>query len=117
MTDRELLELAAKAVGITGKYGHAPDDYYYKGNTEGILTTLPDGQLYVWNPLMDDGDAFRLEVKLNVKLVIGGKGFKDFTTWVHAGMSTCEEYFNDDPLAATRRAIVRTAAEIGKGVK
>lgn len=103
MTDRELLELAAKAGGVELGYWCPNNGAFWCGE--------------YWNPLTEDGDAFRLAVKLNVKLVIGGKGFKDFTTWVQAGMSACEEYFNDDPLAATRRAIVRAAAEIGRGMK
>lgn len=56
MTDRELLELAAKAAGI--ERGAERADC-------GISTTLPDGRhghLPRWNPLEDDGDAFRLLV-------------------------------------------------------
>ena len=48
MTDRELLEMAAKAVGV---------EYigYVNGNQcEGLRV----GKGYIWNPLKDDGDAF-----------------------------------------------------------
>jgi hypothetical protein len=108
MTDRELLEAAAKACGIDGAYGVASDDYYYDGNVEGILTILPDGQSYVWNPLTDDGDALRLAVKLN--LITG----QDTAWHYHYG---AELALGLDPCAATRRAIVRAAAEIGKEMK
>ena len=116
MTDRELLEAAAKACGIDGAYGVASDDYYYDGNVEGILTILPDGQSYVWNPLTDDGDALRLMVKLRLtvncsydEVAICGQEFTQKEVFI--------ERNGEDPLAATRRAIVRAAAAIGKEMK
>jgi hypothetical protein len=116
MTDRELLEAAAKACGIDGAYGVASDDYYYDGNVEGILTILPDGQSYVWNPLTDDGDALRLMVKLRLtvncsydEVAICGQEFTQKEVFI--------ERNGEDPLAATRLAIVRAAAEIGKEMK
>ncbi len=119
MTDRELLEAAAKACGIDGAYGVASDDYYYDGNVEGILTILPDGQSYVWNPLTDDGDALRLAVKLGLDLEMHGCN----STHPYAVAFDCERNIaeeeqpaNGDPYAATRRAIVRAAAEIGRSM-
>ena len=52
MTDRELLEAAAKAAGI---------DYYARAQSGGMLTD--NGE---WNPLTDDGDALRLAVRLRM---------------------------------------------------
>ncbi len=113
MTDRELLEDAAKAAGIEGVYGLASDDFYYQGNTEGILTTLPDGQSYVWNPLTDDGDALRLAVKADIDVVQMGDATRaDYMIGI--GFCTVEVPHGNDPYAATRRAIVRAAAEIGR---
>lgn len=51
MTDRELLELAAKAAGIK----HNPS-----------LSAACRGERIWWNPLADDGDALRLAVKLHI---------------------------------------------------
>ncbi len=62
-----------------------------------------------WNPLTDDGDALRLAVKLNIHI----SGFFNKVTTDTDEMSFCENY-GADPYAATRRAIVRAAAEIGK---
>lgn len=61
-----------------------------------------------WSSLSDDGDALRLAVKL-------GLGIRFYLDGVGAG----EEYEmnNEDPYAATRRAIVRAAAEIGRQMK
>ena len=66
-----------------------------------------------WNPLTDDGDALRLAVKLGISVL-----YSDFTGEAEArwnrGAYRLTEYGPDDPLAATRRAIVRAAAEIGR---
>lgn len=91
MTDRELLHLAATAAGIS----------FYDVDSVGVATNAG----YKWNPLTDDGDALRLAVKKRV--------FQD-----HYAMFI--QYFNEEiardkkPSEATRRAIVRAAAEIGK---
>lgn len=103
-TDKELLELAAKAAGITSLYW-TPDGQKLFRREGGIQKP--------WNPLTDDGDALRLAVK--IKAVVD----TDFPagTEVEAGEAYALEPHNDDPYAATRRAIVRAAAEIGRGME
>ena len=105
MTDRELLELAAKAAGI---------DYYTRAQSGGMLTD--NGE---WNPLTDDGDALRLAVELNLQ--IEPDSFNGDTIVVGNSapgrpLKCATEPHKDDPYAATRRAIVRAAAEIGRGM-
>lgn len=102
MTDRELLELAAKAAQIMVNPWH--EKY-------GLL--LSDFDFEPWNPLYDDGDALRLAVKLlfEIDFGLGSIAIRHST-----GIKIIEAY-NDDPYAATRRAIVRAAAEIGKEMK
>ena len=106
MTDRELLELAAKAAGYRdfsegnfaayGKYSVGPDE---------------QGRWIDWNPLHDDGDALRLAVKLGI-LILTARGFAVANSRDSGG--TVERLLSDpDPHAATRRAIVRAAAAIG----
>ena len=111
MTDRELLELAAKVAGIEGEWMQDEDGGMpYLHNWENGC---------VFDPLTDDGDALRLAVKLNlwfrpmsflcpdahvVDVHIGGDG------------KLATERANGDSYAATRRAIVRAAAEIGKAM-
>jgi len=114
MTDRELLELAAKAAGFIYKI---VDNVLYVQRKRN-----PKDDWYGWNPLTDDGDALRLAVKLNLFI---------FHSWTYAKgedipyanvvVDNAEqkvpsgEIKGNDPYAATRRAIVRAAAEIGKG--
>ncbi len=114
MTDRELLELAAKAVGI--EKGEYRIDC-------GISTTNSDGRhgyLPRWNPLTDDGDALRLAVKLGMDVCIDTPHENEPRTYVICFSDTSTATTTDaienhgDPYAATRRAIVRAAAEIGK---
>ena len=104
MNDKALLELAAKAVGIVG-------EYYCDENREGIYATDENDCGYGWNPLLDDGDALRLAVKLNMDLMLSPNHGK----WARIANTDANEsgYPETDPCASTRRAIVRAAAEVG----
>lgn len=108
--DIELLKLAATAA-----------EMYYDPTVkvEGCLWVSPpdaDCQSHQvpWNPLIDDGDALRLAVRLQLSV----------EQWPDEDGNGSYTAINDkiiedhlvDPYAATRRAIVRAAAEIGKTV-
>jgi hypothetical protein len=100
-TDRELLELAAKAAGheidpIDAM--HDPEDWA------------------VWNPLNDDGDALRLAVRLGLRLTL--PKYQRFGTTAEPQVETTPGHtvFRDDPMQQTREAIVNTAAEIGRAM-
>lgn len=117
-TDRELLELAAKASG-----------FHYNPTIQGeglwgCFDTDQSQSIYPWNPLEDDGDALRLAVELKIAIfppendegdfvvasiedgVLGDDGDTWIQEWVKGG----------DRMTATRRAIVRAAAEIGRSM-
>lgn len=120
MTDRELLGLAATAVGITiagwTKQG---------GEEVAVLSTGGYWQPLLKNGITDcDGDALRMAVNLQLTVC---------NEHVRAGAAYCtrgeDEVFKDAPgapngesevlpedYAATRRAIVLAAAEIGKAM-
>lgn len=105
MTDRELLKAAAKAAGNP------------QGRHVALGGLLMANDLY-WNPLTDDGDALRLAVKLFL-FVDSAAGAPDSfgAEMVRAGnevVDATEPRTHEDPYAATRRAIVRAAAEIGR---
>jgi hypothetical protein len=117
-TDRELLELAAKV------YGFFPNcwtesEYPVGSNLRGALWNykghMSDAEL--WNPLSNDGDALRLAMKLNMSVDIEEY---ESSTYAYVGKSPREyacENWGADKAAATRRAIVRAAAETEKEMK
>lgn len=116
MSDLELLDLAAKAAGI------GPLDWDYSqreghGLNLGARLPMPTGVLMAaihtyWSPLTDDGDALRLAVKLGIDVCFGAN-------YVIARGSVQIPTVNNanDPCAATRHAIVRAAAEIGRAMQ
>ena len=65
MSDRELLELAAKAAGVDIPKPNPWFSYYEK---QGFMWMNMDGSRAekTWNPIHDDGDALRLAVKLGM---------------------------------------------------
>ena len=104
MTDKEMLDLAAKAAG-----------YEVRSDGEGGLT-IPTrrGASREWNPLTDDGDALRLAVQLNIDIEISDCGAETWAFDDEGGIDVhVLESANHCKLSATRRAIVRAAAEIG----
>ena len=104
MNNRELLEQAAKAAGIEAKNGE--------------LYVYHNGFGWNWNPLTDDGDALRLAVKLDIDVLTQDADLKVGALYpTKDGSAEVWEGVNDDPYAATRRAIVRAAAEIAKETK
>ena len=106
MTDRELLELAAKAAGMKLDYSIRPDGkafYHSDRNAMG----LADGGWFA--PLTDDGDALRLAVKL--RLVVDCSRRSAGPTYQHQACFMDGLMGNEE---LTRRAIVLAAAMIGK---
>lgn len=123
MTDRELLELAAKAAGMNVlPDGPWPDDakgWFYNPHGQGGMFSSETPLR--WNPLTDDGDALRLAVKLAIDVrLFCSQGWRPegrhhvVETLVDRLGRGCREEVASDPYAATRRAIVRAAAAIGK---
>lgn len=104
MTDLELLKLAAKAAGI--EYTHS------QGCGNALELVKPMGFQVYWNPLTDDGDALRLAVKCNLDIELQEDCV--FANGFEVQNYQLFEWHKDDPYAATRRAIVRAAAEIGR---
>jgi hypothetical protein len=105
MTDRELLELAAKAAGIN------------------IFDWTPGGQPTangswdgIWNPLAYDGDALRLAVALGIDIVWCSSGRVIAIASVGDVAIEVVESSPEDREENTRRAITRAAAEIGRSM-
>lgn len=107
-TDRELLELAAKAAGLP----YVKPLPEYDGNLGLEVGSDNPMRCRTWNPLTDDGDALRLAVKLKMSIDVEERTQH---AWSHiVWVAPCFEPLIDDPYAATRRAIVRAAAAIGE---
>jgi hypothetical protein len=127
--DRELLELAAKAAGFGAPHSGATcwtESEYPRGsgkhgalwNYVGYMDTAE-----LFNPLTDDGDAFRLMVAIGIRMypaVEDGQG-----ALAHAAMAS--RVFGERNIARTepgemgdaaaaRRAVTRVAAEIGRSM-
>jgi hypothetical protein len=94
MTDRELIEKAARAAG----YQIDQRASFMTWRDSRKLSLLnPGGGRTLWNAEDDDGDALRLAVKLGL-----------------FALSTLDDdcFGKPEPYEATRRAIVRAAAAI-----
>ena len=121
MADRELLELAARAAGIGLSWDVTP-------RTNVIFPQpVSDVTGATWNPLRDDGEALRLAVQLGLEISFIGddEDGRDSEACIGYAATTerpCEirylfEPHGGDIFTATRRAIIRAAAEIGKGME
>jgi hypothetical protein len=85
MTDRELLEAAAKAAG-----------YEVKETQIGLEIKTGQNCFQYWNPLVDDADAFRLQVDSGVDIRVKNSSKKEELLHV----------YNNDKYSAARRALV-----------
>lgn len=100
MKDKELLQAAANAANV--KVGR------HLAITDGLLMA---NDLY-WNPLVDDGDALRLAVRLS--FLIDTHGLYARVYFPYEQSHLVHELMGNDKEAATRRAIVRAAADLGR---
>ena len=109
--DRELLKLAALAIGCVR---------FEEVEGEGWVNLyFADGSvLNAWNPLVHSDDAFELAVKLGMQVHINrdpaGYSACAVLQSVLSGARTFTENGDSGLEAATRRAITRAAAEMGK---
>lgn len=102
MADRELLELAAKAVGYS----------IWQWERDG--SALISDPTIRWNPLEDDGDALRLAAELGITISFWGHLEEVATYTPDDGTPAAQESYSQGKTVATRRAIVRAAAEMGR---
>jgi hypothetical protein len=105
-TDRELLELAAKAAGIVGEWRTLSNPN--GGEYDGMWIR---SEYTEWNPLTDDGDALRLAVTLGLTINPYADGL--FVSR-NENERVIAQVWEGDRYAATRRAIVSAAAAIGE---
>lgn len=112
MTDRELLEFAAKAAGrVVEGFSTA----------KGLLLAQGDGVSAWWNPLTNDGDCSRLEAALEIDVRWGHDVYNtDGTSPIgvmcgdYHGILNAVEPYGADKQAARRLASTRVAAMMGE---
>lgn len=112
----ELLKNAAKAVGY--------EDVRPSTFASDVCLALIEGEWRPWNPHSEDGDAFRLLATLGDKFIVAVAGIFNRAAFPYASASVVhrdgretyieQEIDGNDTKSATRRAIVRAAASIGK---
>ena len=122
-TDRELLELAAKAAGRDGDWVDFAGMDIRVGYQGGMLCGDADG--YYWNPLKDDGDTFRLETEMSFTVIFWAEGVEVGESEFVRGQlrhviskSAYEPYSHHggDKNAARRKAATHAAAKIGRAM-
>lgn len=99
MTDRELLEMAAKAAGISIFFSV---EWHDVGECYTGSRAVPRS----WNPLTDDGDAFRLAVQLGILGSPEIASHKAIVQFLHGY----------DMYRLERYAITLAAADIGRAM-
>lgn len=111
-TDRELLEAAARAVGLRLTWGEkhkVGEDEVDCTDIPYVESDSPDEAPWYWNPLEDDGDALRLSVATGEPFVV--------RTGCVTTMGGLIEMFDrhagrEAEMRAVRRLIVRAAASL-----
>lgn len=115
IADREMLELAAKAAGLNF-------DWNYKYDCAKVWDD-GDKKRTFWSPLLCDGDAMRLRGKIGASIADEGSSVRVEIHKYQNSSVIIEAYDRDLPGGfsscysvnkATRLAIIKAAAEIGK---
>lgn len=106
-TDKELLELAAKSIGLAQPWSERAQAYRWSEGSDWIE----------WNPLTNNSDAFTTMVKLGLLVFVrhGSDRTKACVEVVTPHpLDDISLPFACDGVDATRRAIVVAAAAIGE---
>lgn len=111
-SDRELCILAAKSAGIELENADSDSPYLFYEERNGSTISFIS-----WCPLIDDGQALRLAVKLNLEVFTKDEPFDTVAVSKYGMEEIYAEHRAGDPYAATRRAIVRAAASLAPSVR
>lgn len=110
LSDTELLKLAAKAAGVP----------IHRFDRDGNVVPEPGNghcRSVTWNPLVNDGDAFRLAARLSMQVSVDRiRYFETHAMPAYGTEDTCAFHHGGDFYAATRRAIVIAAAKLGEKI-
>ena len=109
MTDRELLELAAKAI-------NKPGEWWDEGSCGGTGIRPTEMHLPNWNSFEHPEDAFALMVELNISLSLGPLGPVASAPGNKKYILPPERSYITNPYEAAMRVVTMAAAEIGKAM-
>jgi hypothetical protein len=108
-SDRELLELAARALG-------AIEVETVEGENWVNLHFADGSTIFNWNPLVHGDDTLNLSVALELDImhrVVGGRRVEVLPP----GGPLTQEFYKGDGMPATCRAVTRAAAEVSKKLR
>ena len=109
--DRELLELAAKAGGYDVVWNEHWQCFQHRNPSPDKFGNVH----HQWIPMDDDGDALRIAVKLRLEII--NDSYMVVARQRNPHKHGAQESLGIDDCKATRMAIVRAAAEIGRGME
>lgn len=98
-----MLQAAADAMGLQYEW--------HPGCGDALHLTAPDARQIYWQPLRNNADALALMVALEMDVFVRTGRWSEA---VRPMGPACKEPHNGDPVAATRRAIVRAAAAMAE---
>lgn len=118
MSDRELLEKAAKAAGLDVEFPDADTadwlacNDYAKAHDQWLICNSLDEEGDVigwWNPIKDDGDRLRLARKLGISI-----DYQDCCAWKRLPSGDLIQEFWGGECGDEAHAILRAVAAIGE---
>ena len=112
MSNRELLEMAAKAARLNAFWNETR-------NCMELFTEEDHRYIGDWRPDSDDGESLRLAVRLNMSVEANIDSIYcvsiDADTMALSGTdSDCPEEFSEAKMGVVRLAVLRCAASIGR---
>lgn len=119
MTQREMLEAAARAAGYLIE-SFIDDDAAWVYESTAKPNTDGEYPIFKWAPKIDDGDSMRLAVKLRMMIDdihVAGSYMEGHVVAVVHGAEAVYEPREPDPYAATRLAIFRAAVAIDQSAR
>lgn len=106
MSNRELLQRASKALGISG-YDIAETSWF----PEGIWCASDCGISYNWNPLLCTDQMMEMAIKLQIDICL----YSAACVASSPNAKTCNVLYKNDAMAAVRLAVTECAASMWGG--
>lgn len=106
-TDQELVEMAARAMGVQLEWNESGESGYWD-DFRGLPQWVP------WSPLKDPGDAFMLALRCGIEIGYGAYGDNPEHVWASIGGIELSEPVGGNIFLAGARVVTRVAAVMGR---